>query len=545
MGLLNAGMSKASPRGAGTVPGGNGIHSQDSGTGPTGHSSLSTYLAATKFGPMNNGISLPDLAEGFNWQPKQPPRPGMFSERPKKKNPNVPLASDHEPVDTSSCQNPPTLHASHLEDACVDNDKPRLELPEFSFESPRERPIVSSRQDVTSSSYRDVRSSVPLAGAQGPSPINHTSDESYKLQARGSHTTPTRPSHKEANSLNPAELMHTGKLAHNIPTSSPSTRTISPGATGVPFPLRTNAQELHDGGHILREGKENHQTSDIPSFPHQDFHISQRPSPPSVCGDLEGPTYRPPRQHVRSPKTGADYSLSLNDLHMKRDWSRNSTQRSQSRSSNISMKRAAIQNSAARVDPQRKKVLMERVARHWNECLEIAELEKEAAIEDVRCLQGQVKEKSNKLSNAESMLSRRQAELDEMQNRYGSIEEKHRISAQENEALAGEVEDLRKALSESKERLSQMGEKCKSYKHKINEAIGEQQDLYKRSRNYYQKMLQELESAKSEQDAKASAVDEALKESQQKREEMRKTISEYQSHANSELKKSKFSHIQA
>ncbi|KAF4125628.1 hypothetical protein GMORB2_0872 [Geosmithia morbida] len=87
-----------------------------------------------KFSAPNHVISEPAMAEGFCWQPKQPARPGQFSERPRTKTTDVPLIPKDVPAET------PYSHRGQV-DAKV---RPRgiqqgpelqpLELPEFNFE---------------------------------------------------------------------------------------------------------------------------------------------------------------------------------------------------------------------------------------------------------------------------------------------------------------------------------------------------------------------------------------------------------------------------
>lgn len=183
---------------------------------------------------------------------------------------------------------------------------------------------------------------------------------------------------------------------------------------------------------------------------------------------------------------------------------------------------------------------MEQVAQHWNECLQLVEEEKQGAIREIRRLHNDVAQKSKELKNAQAMTSHHQRQVQEVEKRCKEVEEQQSIAFQHNEKLSGEVESLRKELCKSKQRAVKMREEYKTYKDKINDAIGEQQDLYERSRAYYQHMLQELKQERNNQRVKAGEINEALKVSQQKRTEMKTVMEELQSQMREECHKVSF-----
>ena len=186
-----------------------------------------------------------------------------------------------------------------------------------------------------------------------------------------------------------------------------------------------------------------------------------------------------------------------------------------------------------------KKALMEKVAQNWNKCMQLVESEKQEALYEIQRLQDNIARKSKDLKDAHGKLSRREAQIEEVERRCKKVEEQQSMVAEQNKEFCSEVESLRRELLESKQKAAQVGEKYKTYKEKINDAITEQQDLYKRTRAYYQHMLEELEQEKSRQDAKATEIDKALKVSRQKREQMKETFEVLQTQTQEQSAESK------
>ncbi|KAL6865776.1 hypothetical protein ACO1O0_001874 [Amphichorda felina] len=180
---------------------------------------------------------------------------------------------------------------------------------------------------------------------------------------------------------------------------------------------------------------------------------------------------------------------------------------------------------------------MEQVALHWNECLQLAEEEKQGAVREIRRLQDDVARKSKELDASQTMVSHHQRQVQEIEERCKKIEEQQSVVSQHNEQLSGEVETLRKELCDSKGKAAQLGEKYKTYKDKINDAIGEQQDLYKRSQTYYQHLFKELEQERTKKNDKVGEIDEALRVSQEKRSEMKKVFEEFRVQIGEESRK--------
>lgn len=182
---------------------------------------------------------------------------------------------------------------------------------------------------------------------------------------------------------------------------------------------------------------------------------------------------------------------------------------------------------------------MGKVVDYWNEVLQISEQDLDDANHHIICLQDDIAQKSHELKNAQARLIEQQKQIQEVEERWQNVEQEQSDASQNNEVLATQVESLREELSKSQTRVKNTNEKCKAYKVKINQAIAEQQQLYKRSKVYYDNMIHELELEKTNQSIKSTEVDKALATSQEKREDMRKAFNEFQAVARKEAEHSK------
>ena len=516
--------------------------SETQGIGDT----LLTEPTIKKFSQPKNEISELALAEGFSWQPKKPVRPGQFSERPMQKASNAPIASLPSLHEARSLKNTQASPKAHPQQPKHNGGQLPLDLPELSFEKTPEPPSVLQQglkrsvappekvslpqnmpgKQETPRQTTDTMSGSLFSGHQNLFPSSQGQNTHLSDSAgikRTSFPFPDPDSLRSSHTLSSREM---GRA--NGTTASP------PKKTEVPPQIKLHEQRSMPG--FSRRAIANQRPSHIRAMAPDVRHHS----PASTCGDLEGPVHQTPRQSFRPHRDDlASANFQRWETRRQQGCSRNSTQRSQSRTSNISKKRAAVHKPFHGGDLGRKKALMEQVAIHWNECLQLAEEEKQGAVREISRLQDDVAQKSKELKDAQAMVSHRQRQVQKIEERCKNIEEQQSIVSQHNEQLSGEVESLRKELSESNKRAVHVGEKYKAYRDKINDAISEQQDLYKRSRAYYQHLLQELEQERTKQSDKAGEIDEALKVSQEKRSEMKRVFEELQTQMREESRKSK------
>lgn len=251
-------------------------------------------------------------------------------------------------------------------------------------------------------------------------------------------------------------------------------------------------------------------------------HVFRRSSPPtSLCGDLEGPAHRSPRAHQPAVQGSAPLRTSPHFETVRRE-------RSQSRTSNISKKRSdKIRKHRRRTEDERKKKAMQHVAQYWNECIQISEEEKNHANREIESLQHQLQRQEVKLSESRSMLKLKQHDLECAESLGRQLQEEGLQIKDENRSLSEEVQTLRGQLSESEAHTAKLRERHRQIRDKLNEAIQEQQGLYKRSQAFYEDLSGKLRQEKEERETYTSRMDELLQTSRHKREEMKQCFDDF------------------
>ncbi|KAF4504704.1 hypothetical protein G6O67_008120 [Ophiocordyceps sinensis] len=169
---------------------------------------------------------------------------------------------------------------------------------------------------------------------------------------------------------------------------------------------------------------------------------------------------------------------------------------------------------------------MHQVAQYWNECIQIAEDERNQANWEIERLQHRLQRQDLKLSESRSLLSKKQLELEDAERHCHQLQENDSHMASENQRLSGEVETLRVQLSESQTRATELRNRQRQVRDKLNEAVQEQQDLYKRSRAFYEESMSALRKENEQRVADSTKIDEALEKGRQKREEMMRCLQE-------------------
>ena len=205
----------------------------------------------------------------------------------------------------------------------------------------------------------------------------------------------------------------------------------------------------------------------------------------------------------------------------------------------MSIKRSAITKHRARTDPERKQTAMHQVAQYWNECMQIAADERDEANWEIEQLQNEINRQGKELKHTIELLSGKSTELQQIDARCKELEDKENQVKAKNQQLNDELTVLRDEISESKKRASTFGEKSRTYKAKLNEAIAEQQALFVRSRTLYQECQAELEKEKSSRVEYTLEVDKALEDSLRKREQLKQIYQELRDVAEQESKTSK------
>ncbi|KAM0217260.1 hypothetical protein ACHAQI_002129 [Fusarium lateritium] len=487
--------------------------------------SLTAHPPRKRFSVPEEEVSISTISEGFCFGEKKPPRPGQFSERPR--------AEKSQAAETSFFfSNPSDL------------------LPQRPLSGQRHAPVLQTARTAAPLDLPEIG----LVG-RGSSPENAPAPRTDDLVGSSGHTPRSLPGKTSSTGIvDGATVTHVDSPAVSR-SRSPSVTAISQSPTEVK--LFSSAPECLGMDDQHNDPRQTGERSELPSFQPSDRrrqleelklplpHIvraersQHHPSPSSACGDLETPVPQTPRATRARGYSSRSHRSSQPPPKSEyyRDWD-SCRDRSQSRASNISKKRSTRRKvrSQPANDPDRKKVAMQNVAQHWNECIQIAEAERHEAIQEIVRLEDKVSHAKEVLRKSMQVMAEKDSKIQESETRCHELEKEGSLAEKERQKLHVELESLRSDLAKSQNHAKSMQEKYRKNRAKLNEAIEEQQSLFSRTRVLHQETNEELQKEKDRRAVDAKAVEVALEASQKKREELRNCIEEYRAEAEQEMK---------
>ncbi|KAL6892839.1 hypothetical protein HDV57DRAFT_200753 [Trichoderma longibrachiatum] len=438
-----------------------------------------------------NEISEALLSDGFIFPPRAPHRPGQFTNIPR---PGL-FKELLDPRPQETCHTPAGPSAKKNSGEQVARASP-LDLPELCLPGKASNIDSAQRQkaDAEGSKKHQLKS---------------------KFFTSSSETLSTDLPCPQTNSPKDA-----GQMAQVTKLLSPPKLTSSP-------TQRQHSSLLTTVHHKAAVSK----PVDIGDVPQHRSHAKKmssnprRQSTPSVCGDLELPTYYSPakvrHRHKHHTNRPMIYGSTKGHEHPSRHRS------SSIASSNISKKRSRAHNLHASPTSQRKLLAMEQAAIHWNECVQISAEESSAARQEAQRLQEEIHQQESELEKARELLDQKDAKLSEIEKLYTTLLEEDARVVGDNKALNEELTTLRQQLSEMKKQRELVDDRHRACRDKLNEAIKEQQELFVRSRAFYEDMMDELRKENARKTVDSDAVEKALESSRRKRDEMKSCLEEY------------------
>ncbi|RCI16833.1 hypothetical protein L249_2702 [Ophiocordyceps polyrhachis-furcata BCC 54312] len=467
-------------------------------------------------------ISETSLGKGFAFDFQKPPRPGQFFRRPL-----VPFSDISKQGNTACHVEFPQKHPQRPAASAVGSATGRrggpLLLDELSLPKSKAISTTPPRRDGAYSK---------LPGMDSLGGDNHVSlVESPCQQASDELTTPASESRRRlamAGVPNKRQRDTNEDIAGKLLSKSTAAEEILGHQLVKPpeeiiddqeVSARLNNVNTSSSGSASREQAVGVKTPEM--HDRRIEHLFQRSSPASTCGDLERPAHRSPRRRHQPAAHGPALLRASPHFGVLR---RN---RSQSRTSNISKKRSEDHKHRRRTEDERKKKAMQHVAQYWNECIQISEDEKKLANREIGNLQHQLQRQALKLTESRSILSQKQQELESAESQKHQLEEEGFRMTEENKRLKDEAQTLRGQLSESNAQATKLREKHRQIRDKLNEAIQEQQTLFRRSQAFYEDSMAGFRREKEERNSYTSKMDQALETSRKKREEMKRCFDEF------------------
>ncbi|KAM0418010.1 hypothetical protein ACHAPD_004360 [Fusarium lateritium] len=497
-----------------------------------------SQIPVKRFSVSKEDVSISNISEGFSFGAKKPPRPGQFSERPKidQSQPGdaskffnstgaLPRISPPDPPRPLNIQIPPPSppRAPNMQSPPPNPPRPTnvrvprhppLDLPEIGLVGRQ-----SSPQDSPTLSHRDI--SVSPEQQERHSPKSPREGTPQKIDS-GPVSLSAERSKIPCRDRAPSARLHAPPPRTKAFSSSPQPSRVVDSA-GTP-------RHIQDKNRL--ESFSSNESGKMKSI------TSQGVSSPSTCGDPEMPAPQSPRTARRSRTSGGYWSRQPTARSDHYRDSEKHHDRPQSRESNVSRKRSSRRKDRSRttVDPERKKLAMQNVAQHWNECIQISEAERIEAAKEIARLEDEVHNAEEALEMSRQLISEKDAAIQELTDLHKSQEEEGSLVEKESQKLLNEVESLRSDLAKSHEDKEAIHEKYRKNRAKLNEAITEQQDLFNRSRARCDEIA-ELQKDKEKRDIDVKAVELALEASRKKREELKSCVEQYRAETEQEAQK--------
>ncbi|KAF5685492.1 hypothetical protein FCIRC_3411 [Fusarium circinatum] len=491
---------------------------------------LLNQLHLRRFSVPREEVSTSTMAEGFCFAEKKPPRPGQFSRRPKPEQSQADDTSQFFPMPTNipAEHSPPgPLHAP----VSIHRPAAPLDLPELGLIGSKVLSDISSRFNEEKLTDRSDNSSrhtiIPL---EKPSTRESTGEASAICidSSRLPHENIS-----ETSGINAPPPTETGPILDASRFSKEATKAQVSQQLGKE--AKISLPHIKGHGRQLEDLK-----LPLPHIARVDRVSHQAPSS-SVCGDLEAPV---PRTPVTTAKSRNRISRghwpaqppSVSKYHRVSD---RNNDRPASRSSNISRKRSAkprVHNRPT-FEPDRKKIAMQNVAEYWNECIQIAEAERQEALQEIVLLEDKLQHTQKALDKSVQLISEKDSAIGDSKSRLDKLQEEGSLAEKETQRLQCEIESLRSDLIKSQNHEAATHEKYRKHRENINEAIKEQQGLFSRVRNLHKEASDELQKERDRREKEAKAVELALEDSHRKREELKSCIEKYRSESEQEAQK--------
>lgn len=476
-------------------------------------------------------LSEAGLGGSFRFENRQPNRVGQFSDRPQKHVQNNHLGG---PVPSPQSTKVRALNErTDEQQSTTVKQKEPFDLPELIFYNPKETsrningPVPSSTSTIVPNIVSEVCEVVPTEPPTMKAKDQCTTSPSFSGQIAA-------PLVKETEIRNPVlpSSPHQGK-----PIECEDLTSIS----SHPSIARKDRSLLRDNTELdIHKAPVKPQVLEAsPILEHSQRYHHRQPSFSSRCGDLEEPRYQRPRCHKNAPSASSrDGSRRHRSSRRYAESAGEKQERSHSRTSNISRKRSAVSKPQPRRESSRKHAAMQQLAQYWNECLKIAEEEKLEANEEIGRLQTEMRSQSRKLGEARVLLGQKEVQINDLESQNSELKEHDNGTTSQNTKLTEEVDELRKELSNSNIKISHLGEKCKTFKDKINEVLTEQQTLYGQVESSFQAAVTELEQEKAKRETDVKEINNALDLCEKKREQMKREYEDIHARDQNEIHQS-------
>ncbi|KAM3442585.1 hypothetical protein NHJ13734_002258 [Beauveria thailandica] len=169
---------------------------------------------------------------------------------------------------------------------------------------------------------------------------------------------------------------------------------------------------------------------------------------------------------------------------------------------------------------------MTEAVKHWNECIQLTTEESDRARSTIHSLKKKLQSQANELQVAQNALQQGGTSLRTLQKQYEDLKEKDIRASEDKKDLEAKFNELNVEYGKLQNQIREMSTKYNSCEGKLNMAISEQRDLFKKSKDFYNGLNNKMKQDEVQGKADAEAVEQALHTSKQKRKELKNVVDE-------------------
>ncbi|KEY64004.1 hypothetical protein S7711_08000 [Stachybotrys chartarum IBT 7711] len=501
---------------------------------PSSYSMNRTRLKAAvsgSFTHMDGDLSEADLTKGFRWQPQQKPRPGQFSERPRRAG-NIlhEKAAYEENVHNNTKE--AALYSNKPEGQQILRSNKLFHLPEL---------CLAGTPATTDSNFFAENAQAALVASSGNRKTHATSDSNAGAQIPADNYVQLHHSQNSWLSQN----SRTGEKAKSPSRNTldlPSVDSIAMSRSSFYKPddstqspaSESRQSEIAQANPILSAStgrRDSQMKRPVSNSAGKTGLAHHRSGSMNTCGDLEGPILQTPLKRSCLSREGERAGVSsrakvTGHEHRAREAP---GQRSHSRTSNISKKRSAKRRSCQQPRVELKKEAIQHVAHNWNLFMKIANEEENQACAEIDKLVAQISKYESDLLQSRTSHDEKDDALRRTSAKCEILGKSHDQIREERDRLVDEVQTLHEEVSGLRQRTALWGDKYASIKARVNEAVAEQLDFYQRHQESLKTRDSDLRQLKETNDKQTTALadaNRAVEEAQLRYGEMAKRIGE-------------------
>lgn len=428
-----------------------------------------------------------DLAHGFIFASKAPNPPGQFSKRP------------------SCAQSEMTFSADKSE-------SPQSITPRISAHDRLHEPPRQLRRTPPPTSPFPKETATPTGHHMKP----HSTGERANPENQAATTSePATVKRRFYEMLDPSGSACAGQYSQRK-TMFPRPRELGESHSNA-APQTVEISTACEPSPPRPTGQNGHQRPQVPiKIASRLIKQTSRPaSSRSICGDLSSPS-RAVKQHRSEGSRGTHGGSSLTSDGSDPARDGYAENRSGSRASNVSRKRTVgpnhrVSKRGRKSDRHRQdfqETLLRDMTLHWNKWLKQASDDRDELLSELAFLHDEKSQQEHVLERVTAELGQRNQAFEYLETQFERLQRSQQDKHASTRHIEGELNDLRKRTEISEKRSQGAQERSKAIRTKVNEAITEHQNLFKKAQAYYTSLSRRLS---SERDASFKSVEDAEK----------------------------------